>query len=115
MVLGVTVLAEVSGKALLGNGLASQLRPRKYYTVSRETLNAMIGDVDELVNFFVIEAQRVLFAENVAASAAVSRHTILLHPLLYTLTRINIGCSWSFSVLLLGQDCSVLGPCLDWN
>ncbi|KAI1426809.1 Reticulon-domain-containing protein [Xylaria sp. FL1777] len=70
MVLGITVLAEVTGKAILGHGLASQLRPRKYYTVSRETLDAAIGDVHELVNFFVIEAQRILFAENIPASVA---------------------------------------------
>ncbi|KAI0203792.1 Reticulon-domain-containing protein [Astrocystis sublimbata] len=68
--LGCTVLAEVAGKAVLGNGLATQMRPRKYYTVPRETLDALIGDVHELVNFFVIEAQRILFAENVPASAA---------------------------------------------
>ncbi|KAI0390965.1 Reticulon-domain-containing protein [Xylariaceae sp. FL0594] len=71
MALGVTVLAEVTGKTILGNGLTSQIRPRKYYTLSRDTLEAMIGDVNELVNFFVIEAQRILFAENVPASAAV--------------------------------------------
>ncbi|KAI0482863.1 Reticulon-domain-containing protein [Xylariaceae sp. FL0804] len=70
MALGVTVLAEVAGKMILSNGLATQLRPRKYYTLPRETLDAMIGDVHELVNFFVIEAQRILFAENVPASAA---------------------------------------------
>jgi len=40
------------------------------YTVPKETLDAVIGDVHELVNFFVIEAQRILFAENVYASAA---------------------------------------------
>ncbi|KAJ8122960.1 hypothetical protein ONZ43_g976 [Nemania bipapillata] len=70
MALGVTVLAEATGKAVLGHGLATQLRPRKYYTVSRETTDAMIGDVHELINFFVIEAQRIFFAENVAASTA---------------------------------------------
>ncbi|GAW14349.1 hypothetical protein ANO14919_037500 [Xylariales sp. No.14919] len=70
MALGITVLAEVTGKAILGNGLASQLRPRKYYTISRETIDTAIGDVHELVNFFVIEAQRILFAENVPASTA---------------------------------------------
>ncbi|KAI1497309.1 Reticulon-domain-containing protein [Biscogniauxia marginata] len=69
MTLGVTVLAEVTGKAVLGTGLATQLRPRKYYTVSRETLDGVIGDIHELLNFFVIEAQRILFAENVTASA----------------------------------------------
>lgn len=72
MVLGVTIAAETTGKLILNNGLASQVRPRRYYTVPRETLDAMIGDVHELVNFFVIEAQRIIFAENVGASAAVS-------------------------------------------
>ncbi|KAI0175784.1 Reticulon-domain-containing protein [Hypoxylon sp. FL1284] len=70
MALGVTVLAEVAGKAILGNGLATQLRPRKYYTLPRETLDSLIGDVHELINFFVIESQRILFAENVPASTA---------------------------------------------
>ncbi|KAF5026860.1 hypothetical protein F66182_1055 [Fusarium sp. NRRL 66182] len=70
MVLGVTILAEVLGKVILNNGLATQVRPRRYYTVPRETLDALIGDVHELINFFVIEAQRIIFAENVAASGA---------------------------------------------
>ncbi|KAK8042659.1 Reticulon-domain-containing protein [Apiospora phragmitis] len=70
MALGVTVLAEVAGKAILHQGLATQLRPRKYYTIPRETLDSMIGDVHELINFFVIEAQRIFFAENVFASGA---------------------------------------------
>lgn len=72
MALGITVAAEILGRAVLNNGLATQLRPRKYYTIPRETLDAMIGDVHELVNFFVIEAQRILFAENIYASLAVS-------------------------------------------
>ncbi|KAL2167028.1 hypothetical protein VTG60DRAFT_1864 [Thermothelomyces hinnuleus] len=70
MVLGITIAAEVTGKALLNKGFATQLRPRKYYTIPRETLDLVIGDVHELINFFVIESQRVLFAENVYASAA---------------------------------------------
>ncbi|KAF4984613.1 hypothetical protein FZEAL_235 [Fusarium zealandicum] len=70
MVLGVTIAAEVLGKVVLNNGLATQVRPRRYYTVPRETLDALIGDVHELINFFVIEAQRIIFAENVFASAA---------------------------------------------
>ncbi len=71
MTLGVTVAAETAGKALLSHGLVSKMRPRKYYTMPRETLDAMIGDVHELVNFFIIETQRIVFAENVFASAAV--------------------------------------------
>ncbi|KAJ9138818.1 Reticulon-like protein [Pleurostoma richardsiae] len=71
MVLGITIAAEVAGKTVMNTGLASQLRPRRYYTVPRETLDTMIGDVHELVNFLVIEAQRIVFAENIYASLAV--------------------------------------------
>ncbi|PNY25717.1 Reticulon-like protein [Tolypocladium capitatum] len=70
MALAVTVSAEAAGKLLLNHGLATQMRPRRYYTVPRATLDSMIGDVHELINFFVIESQRILFAENVGASAA---------------------------------------------
>ncbi|GJN80865.1 Reticulon [Purpureocillium lilacinum] len=70
MALAVTVSAEAAGKLVLSHGLATQMRPRRYYTVSRATLDSMIGDVHELVNFFVIEGQRILFAENLGASAA---------------------------------------------
>jgi hypothetical protein len=70
MILGVTVAAEIVGKTLLNSGLTSQLRPRNYYTLPRESLDSIIGDVHELVNFFVIESQRILFAENIPVSIA---------------------------------------------
>lgn len=72
MTLGVTILGEVTGKAILGRGLTSQLRPHKYYTISREAVDGLVGDAYELANFFVIESQRILFAENVLVSTAVS-------------------------------------------
>jgi hypothetical protein len=70
MILGITVLAEGVGKALFSTGLTSQIRPKKYYTVSKETLNALIGDVHELLNFFIIEAQQIIYAENLFFSSA---------------------------------------------
>lgn len=71
MILGITIAAEAAGKAVMNTGIASQLRPRRYYTVPRETLDVLIGDVHELVNFLVIESQRIVFAENIWASLAV--------------------------------------------
>jgi len=70
MTLGITVLAEVAGKAVLSHGLASQFRPKKYFTISKSTLDSLTGDFSELVNFFVIESQRIVFAENLLASVA---------------------------------------------
>lgn len=75
MVLGVTALAEIVGKVVLGEGISSKMRPRKYYTVPRETLDSLLGDAEEMINFFVIEFQRIVFAENVYATIAVSGST----------------------------------------
>ncbi|CAK7568129.1 MAG: hypothetical protein SEPTF4163_006112 [Sporothrix epigloea] len=70
ILLGITIAAEIAGNLVLNKGLASQLRPRKYYTLSRDSLDNVLGDVHELLNFFVIEAQRILYVENVYVSAA---------------------------------------------
>lgn len=72
MVLGITAAAELVGKLALGQGIASKMRPRRYYTIPRETLESTLGDIEELVNFFVIEFQRIVFAENVYATVTVS-------------------------------------------
>ncbi len=58
------------GKLLFSQGLATSVRPRKYYTIPREALEASLEDVEQLINFFVIEFQRILFAENVTNTVA---------------------------------------------
>ena len=63
-----TALSEVISKLVLSNGVASSFRPRKYYTIPRETLEASLEDFEQLINFFVIEFQRILFAENIAVT-----------------------------------------------
>jgi len=68
----VTATAEFVGKTALSRGLASSFRPKKYYTIPRQSLENMSGDVEQLVNFFVIEFQRILFAENLMHTGAVS-------------------------------------------
>ena len=104
MVLGATVAAEVLGKTLLSTGIASSFRPKKYYTLSQATLNTMLSDATELINFFVIESQRILFAENVLASSAVSFPPPSPHIWL-----IILGLRCSFPLLLLDQGCAILG------
>lgn len=72
-ILGVTAAAELVGHVTFGEGFATKVRPRQYYTIPRETLESVLGDVEQLINFFVIEFQRILFAENIFATIAVSR------------------------------------------
>ena len=78
-VLGATALAEGVGKLVLSQGLASSIRPRKYFTIDRDFLENSLEDVEQLMNFFVIEFQRILFAENLMHTATVSSY---LHSLL---------------------------------
>lgn len=73
----VTAAAEVAGKVVLDRGLASHMRPRKYYTINRQTLDAVSDDVEQFLNFFVIEFQRIVFAENVYATIAAFTSALL--------------------------------------
>lgn len=84
------------GKLALSRGLASSFRPKRYYTIPRETLEAFLEDVEQLINFFVIEFQRILFAENITntvvafLAAFVSYWLIKIVPL-WGLTLIGIS------------------------
>jgi hypothetical protein len=67
----VTAALEVAGKLLVSQGLASSFRPRRYYTIPKDTLEGILEDVGQLIDFFLIEFQRVLFAENVLHTVTV--------------------------------------------
>ncbi|KKF94422.1 hypothetical protein CFIMG_003430RA [Ceratocystis fimbriata CBS 114723] len=70
LTLAVTVAAEVLGKLVIGNGLTSQMRPRKYWTISRDATEAMASDLHELANFISTESQKVIYVENTYVSGA---------------------------------------------
>ncbi|KAF9248464.1 hypothetical protein DTO013E5_6249 [Penicillium roqueforti] len=65
MSLGVTATVEIAGHLILKRGIASGFRPRRYYTVPKEVIEGVLEDLEQLVDFFLIEFQRILFAENV--------------------------------------------------
>lgn len=69
----VVTLAEVAAKFVANTSVATSLRPRRYYKIPKESLEATLDDVEQMVNFFVIEIQRIVFAENIPATAAVRR------------------------------------------
>ncbi|KAF2036529.1 hypothetical protein EK21DRAFT_105848 [Setomelanomma holmii] len=70
LTLGATATAEVAGQLAFGRGLTSQFRPRQYFTIPKASLERLLDDVEQLINFFVIESQRIVFAENVYATVA---------------------------------------------
>jgi len=70
--LGITGSAELLGQLALGKGITTQFRPRKYFTIQKASLERLMDDIEQFINFFVIESQRIVFAENVYATLAVS-------------------------------------------
>lgn len=66
-----TAAVEIAGQFVLKQGIASSFRPRRYYTIPKQTQEAILEDVTQLSDFFLIEFQRVLFAENVVHTVAV--------------------------------------------
>ncbi|KAF2465585.1 uncharacterized protein BDR25DRAFT_239310 [Lindgomyces ingoldianus] len=70
MILGATATAEIAGKLAFGRGFTSQFRPRKYFIIPKASLERLLDDVEQFINFFVIESQRILFAENVYATVS---------------------------------------------
>jgi len=59
---------EIAGKPLGAKGVVSSFRPRRYFTVPRQSLERFFENLHDLINFFVLEFQRVLFVENIAAT-----------------------------------------------
>ncbi|KAH0556060.1 hypothetical protein GP486_005999 [Trichoglossum hirsutum] len=70
LILGITAAAELVGRLTISHGLTSQFRPRRYYTIPRETVDAFFDELHELLNFFMLEFQRILYAENVLHTIA---------------------------------------------
>jgi len=70
-VLGLVAAGEIAGKAVLGSGMATQFRPKKYYTIRKESLERFLDDVEQMINFVVIEFQRILYVENIWVTVAV--------------------------------------------
>lgn len=68
----VVTLIEAAAKLTINSSVAGSVRPRKYYKIPKENLEATLDDVEQLINFFVIEGQRIIFAENIPNTAIVS-------------------------------------------
>ena len=67
-----SAVAEFAGKPLGMQGFVSQIRPKHYAIIPRDALESVFAEIHELVNFFVLEFQRLIFAENIFATIVVS-------------------------------------------
>jgi len=62
---GFSASIEFLGSHLFNQSLVSQMRPKPYFEIPKDSLVRFAGDFCQFINVFVLEFQRVLFAENV--------------------------------------------------
>jgi hypothetical protein len=77
-----TLVAELAGKPFGQAGFATRIRPRQYYVLPKDTIDALLSEVHELANFFVLEFQRILFVENVVLTAAACMSAAIAYGLI---------------------------------
>lgn len=73
-------LLEVAGKPFGAKGVVSSMRPNRYYTIPRESVDKLFNEIHDLANFFILEFQRVVFVENIFATIVVSTLTFFNAP-----------------------------------
>lgn len=70
LLLGTVAALESIGKAIGYKGIVSQMRPRRYHTISRESLESIFEESHDFINFVVVEFQRIVFVENIFTTVA---------------------------------------------
>lgn len=107
-----TATVEIAGHLILKRGIASGFRPRRYYTVPKEVIEGVLEDLEQLVDFFLIEFQRILFAENVLHTVFVGCNFELINEDKKAETN-GLGFQCCFHRLLAAPFPSLLGRGLD--
>jgi cell division septum initiation protein DivIVA len=68
--LGVAAAAEYGHRVFTPNTVMSRLRPKQYRTIPEPVLNDTLKDVHDLLQFLVVEAQRIVYAEKLDRTVA---------------------------------------------
>ena len=69
----VVCMLEVCSQVVPSTRLMARVRPKQYYTVPDQTLDRVFGEIEEGLQFFVVQFQKILYAENVTKTIAVSQ------------------------------------------
>ncbi|KAF4499518.1 hypothetical protein FAGAP_4308 [Fusarium agapanthi] len=89
--LGVMSMAEFAGRSFGPNNFVSRMRPRQYKTVPESTLNATLKDIHDLIQYAVVQAQKVIFAEDLEKTFGAFVATGSLYLLIQFMTPFGIA------------------------
>ncbi|KAF5551314.1 hypothetical protein FMEXI_3432 [Fusarium mexicanum] len=89
--LGVMSMAEFAGRSFGPNNFVSRMRPRQYKTVPESTLNATLKDIHDFIQYAVVQAQKVVFAEDLEKTFGAFVATGSLYFLIQFMTPFGIA------------------------
>jgi hypothetical protein len=64
-------LTEFAGRSFGPNNFVSRMRPKQYKTVPESTLNATLKDIHDFIQYAVVKAQKIIFAEDLEKTFSV--------------------------------------------
>jgi hypothetical protein len=70
--LSVVSVMEFASRSFASNSLSARLRPKEYKKIPESTLNATLKDIHDLIQYAVVQAQRIIFGQDLDKSFAVS-------------------------------------------
>lgn len=70
--LGVVSVTEFASRLFSANSLSARLRPKEYKQIPESTLNATLKDIHDLIQYAVVQAQRIVFGQDLGKTFAVS-------------------------------------------
>jgi hypothetical protein len=62
--LGVVSVTEFASRLFSGNSLSTRLRPKEYRKIPEPTLNATLKDIHDIIQYAVVQAQRIVFGQD---------------------------------------------------
>jgi hypothetical protein len=70
--MSVVSVTEFASRSFSGNSLSTRLRPKEYKKIPEPTLNATLKDIHDLIQYTVVQAQKVVFGQDLYKTFAVS-------------------------------------------
>ncbi|KAG7406457.1 hypothetical protein Forpe1208_v014166 [Fusarium oxysporum f. sp. rapae] len=89
--LGVMSMAEFAGRSFGPNNFVSRMRPRQYKKVPESTLNGTLKDIHDFIQYAVVQAQKVIFAEDLEKTFGAFVATGSLYFLIQFMTPFGIA------------------------
>ena len=113
LLLLVVSVTELASRPFNATSLGTRLRPKEYKTFPELTLNATLKDIHDFVQYAIVQAQKIVFGQDLNKTFAVC-NPLLHSPILVDPELTTTVLLWLHSPLLVDQNCTCFLDDCDW-